>query len=106
MPSYSGTIMIRNADVQWWGRRFRLPARLRAYSLISQPLRNTGFTHLFASRLLESSPLTLSHISFPSKCTAAAPSTSHSVYFPAMLKLEHAGAPPLHARTQSRQCDE
>jgi len=37
---------------------------------------------------------------------ATAPSTSHSVYGPAMLKLEQAGAPPLQARTQSRQCAE
>src|SRR5262249_59170243 len=73
-------------------------------SLISQPLRKSGRTSLFASLLLVISPLTLSHSSLPSTRTAIAPSTSHSVYGPAMLKLEQAGAPPLHARIQSRRC--
>src|SRR3954469_1441174 len=77
----------------------------RAQILISQPFRNTGFTHRFASRLFVNSPLALSHNNLPSKWTAAEPSTSHSVYFPAIAKFEHAGAPPLHARTQSRTCD-
>src|SRR5262249_57368577 len=63
-----------------------------------------GFTHLLASLLLVNSPLLLSQSSLPSKCVATAPSTSHSVYGPARLKLEHAGAPPLQARTQSRAC--
>src|SRR5712692_10071542 len=76
----------------------------RGYSLISQPLRNMGFTHLLASLLLVNSILAASHISLPSKWTAIAPSTTHSAYGPATLKLEQAGAPPLQARSQSRQC--
>src|SRR5262245_53535210 len=76
---------------------------LTGYSLISHPLRKSGRTSLFASRLLDISPLVLSHSILPSQRTAIAPRTSHSVYGPAMLKLEHAGAPPLQARIQSRR---
>jgi hypothetical protein len=43
------------------------------YSLISHPLRKSGRTSLLASRLLEISPLTLSHSNLPSKRTAKAP---------------------------------
>ena len=32
------------------------------------------------------------------------PWSQGKVYFAAMLKFEHAGAPPLQARIQSRQC--
>src|SRR5688572_1956061 len=72
----------------------------------SQPFRKTGLTNSLAASLLVKRRFAASHSSFPATRTAIAPRTSHSVNGPALLKFEHAGAPPLHARIQSRQCAE
>src|SRR5690606_8336932 len=74
-----------SGGVSSWCSRFVLTPWLWAwhdvYSFSSQPFRNTGLTHWLAAALLLNSPRAWSHISLPSKWTAAAPSTSHSVYF-------------------------
>lgn len=82
----------------------RLSSFIYVTDFNSQLLRNTGFTYLFASLLFVNPIFFASHNSLPGTRAAMAPSTIHSVYGPAMLKLEHAGSPPLQARIQSRWC--